>query len=309
MSIDHAPSDRDIEFRRALVATANLGPYVRRRPPLKLVIGSLAAFALAGALTGGAIANATIVDPDLVAAQAEAASVAQSSVKTEDGALIGRPFLWSASGTQTINVGNKPAGATVLVEGFGCLDAGHFVELLDSKKFDSFDDCSPGGSGANFLATSGNGNHVVTLRTQKAVRFAVWLSWAHIPTFKDSAAQKQELADGAVSREEDLAAFSRFAGCMAALGHPLIRPTTGLVPGFSEDAAALTDGSDNRCYSTEYRHVDAKWQIELSKGKVGSASVATCPSPDQVAPPASPQRLIMTNGGLLPVLTGCAWIG
>jgi hypothetical protein len=309
MSSDQSPSERSAEFRRALVATANLAPYVRRRPPFRLVVAGFAAFVLAGALTGGAIATASKPDPKLVAAQAAASTIAQDSVTTEYGTLIGRSFLRSASGTQTIDVGEKPAGATALVEGFGCLDDGHFVLFLDSKKVDSFEDCSPGGSGSNFLTVSGAGNHLVSLSTQKAVRYAVWLSWAHIPLLTDSAAQQQEMADGVVSREEDLAAFYRFEGCMTALGHPLTRITTGLVPGYSEDAAALSAGADNRCYWTEYRQVDAQWQIEISEGKVGVASADACPSPDQSVPSASPQREIMTKGGVLPILTGCPWVG
>jgi hypothetical protein len=309
MSTDTDPRDRSAEFRRALVATAELAPYVRRGPSLKIIGAGLAAFALAGALTGAAVATVGKLDPELVAAQSAATLVAQGYVRTSDGVTIGHPFLRSASGTQTINVGLRPPGATALVEGFGCLDPGHFIGLIDSRKFDSFEDCSPGGSGADLLTVSGDREHVVTWKTQTTVRFAVWLSWARIPKFTDSAAQKHELADGVVSRDEDLAAFNRFAGCMAVLGHPLIRPTAGLVPGFSESNSALDDGSDNRCYSTEYRHVDAQWQIEISEGKVGAASVRACTSPAPVVAPASPQRRILYNGSLLPVLTGCAWVG
>jgi hypothetical protein len=308
MSSDQKPSERSAEFRRALVATANLGPYVRRRPPLRLVVAAVAAFALAGALTGGAIATATKPDPELVAAQADAATSGRGYVTMEDGKLIGRPFLRAASGTQTIDIGQKPAGATVLVEGIGCL-GGDADTFLDSKKVSSSGDCSPGGSGANVFTVSTTGDHLVSLRTRNGARIAVWLSWARIPKFSESAAQRQDLADGLVTRDEDLAAFNRFAGCMTALGHPLIRVTMGLVPGFSEDAAALTDGADNRCYSTEYKNVDAGWQIEISDGKVGATSAAACPSPDQTVPSASPQRLIMTKGHLLPVLNGCPWIG
>jgi hypothetical protein len=194
------------------------------------------------------------------------------------------------------------------VEGIGCL-GGNVDTFLDSKKVNSTGDCSGGGSGADVFTMSTTGNHLVSLRTRNGVRFAVWLSWAYIPRFTDSVAQRQELADGVVTRDEDLAAFNRFAGCMAALGHPLVRVTTGLVPGYSEDAPALTDGVDSRCYSTEYRHVDAQWQIEISDGKVGAMSAAACPSPDQTVPSSSPQRLIVTKGHLLPVLNGCPWIG
>jgi hypothetical protein len=309
MNSEPTPSARAIEFRRALVATANLGPYIRRRPPLKVVIAGVAAFALAGVLTGAAVATATRVDPELVVAQAGAASVARNYIRTENGVLVGHAVVRSASGTQTIDAGERPASATALVEGFGCLDAGHFVALIDSHSFDSFDDCSPGGSGASLVPVPGAGDHILTLRTQKGVRFAVWLSWARIPTLKESAAQKQALADDVITRDEDLAAFNRFAGCMTALGHPLVGVTTGLVPGYSEANAALADGTDNRCYTTEYQGVDAKWQTELSEGKVGVASMAACPPSHREGHSTGPQRRILVTGGILPVLTGCPWTG
>jgi hypothetical protein len=308
MSSNPPPGERSAEFRRALVATANLAPYLRRRPPMKLVAASLTAFALAGALTGGAIATVTRANSDALAAQTGAAKSAQGYVKTQDGVLIGRPFSRSESGTQTIDVGRKPAGATVLIEGFGCLDPGHIVEFFDSKKFDSFSDCSSGGSGADVLTASGSGDHIFAVQTQKGVRYAIWLSWARIPKFAASAAQRQELADGTVSRDEDLAAFYRFAGCMTALGHPLTGITTGLVPGFSETTAAESDGSDNRCYVTEYGQVDEEWQVEVADGTVGASSVRACPSPVPVVSSTGPQRRVLTKNGVLPVLTGCPWI-
>ncbi|HEX4442325.1 MAG TPA: hypothetical protein VHZ81_02025 [Galbitalea sp.] len=309
MNSESTPSTRATQFRQALVATANLGPYVRRRPSFKLVVGLVVAFVIAGTVTGGTVAYAAIADPDVVAANAGASGTGDNYVTSQDGILVGHPFARSASGTQTIDVGAKPTDATSLIEGFGCVDPGHFTLLVDGRKIDSFDDCSPGGSGASPLTVSGNGDHSVTLQTQRGVRFAVWLSWARIPKFHDSSAQKQALADSWTTRDEDIVGFGRFAGCMAALGHPLGDITLGLVPGYSEPVSAVNDGTDQRCYTTEYRDIDAEWQTEISQGAVGAASLAACTPAEKSATSTGVQRLVLVKGGLLPRLDGCPWIG
>jgi hypothetical protein len=308
MDPEPQPSTRAAEFRQALVATANLGPSVRRRPPLKLMIGSLAAFALAGALTGGAVATVTSVDPEVLSAQAGSADAARQYVQQEDGTLIGQPMIRSARGTQEINVGEMPSGATGLVEGFDCVDAGTFLGLLDSVKYESFPDCVPGGNAASTEPVQGSGGHVVTIQAPKSARFSIWLSWARIPQLGESAAQRQELSDGVVTRDEDLAAFSRYEGCMGALGHPIDGQSTSIVPGYTLDDSAVNDGSDNRCYVTEYRDVDEKWQLELEASTVGVASVVACEASGQVNTGHQP-RAIVTLEGVLPNLAGCMWIG
>jgi hypothetical protein len=308
MNSEPAPSERAIQLRQALVATANLGPYVRRRPPLKLVIGSLAAFALAGALTGGAVAHVSTVDPDVSAAQAAAEGAAKYEVGMEDGTTLGKPVTRTGAGTQVIDVGTAPAGATGLVEGFVCVDAGKFVGFLDSKQYESYTDCEPSSAGAGFVDVVRAGRHTLTMKAPDGARFAIWVSWAKVPTLVESGAQKQELSDGLITRDEVVAAFSRYEGCMGALGHPIDMPPTSIVPSYSVDDSAVADGSDNRCYVTEYRGVDEKWQLELQASKVGVASVAACVASNKVGSGHS-NRAIATPTGVLPDLTACPWIG
>jgi len=308
MNAEPQPSDRAAEFRQALVATANLGPYLRRRPPLRLAVGSLAAFALAGALTGGAVATASTIDPQVLAAQAGAEGAAEQLVHQEDGTLVGQPFIRSASGTREINLGEMPAGATNLVEGFECMDSGTFVGLLDSKEYERLPDCEPGGDAAGIDTVTGNGGHILTVQAAKSSRFTIWLSWAKIPKLEASGAQRKELSDGVITRDEDVAAFNRYEGCMGALGHPIDVPPTSIVPSYSIDDSGVSDGSDNRCYVTEYRGVDMKWQIELEASTVGVASVAACIASDKVGT-GDPYRVVATPKGVLPDLTGCPWIG
>ena len=313
MSSDQEPSDRAAEFRRALVATANLGPYVRRRPPLKVVIGAIAAFALAGALTSGGIAAATKVDPTVSDAQAQAAASATLDVGTQGGTLLGKPFIRTASGTQEIPLGTVPRGATDLVEGFGCIDTGNFEVLLDSKRVAAYPECGSGAGETDVTRVSVKGAAVVTIRAAKGTRFTVWLSWARIPTLVTSPSQKADLADQVVTRDELLSAFNRYEGCMGALGHPMNRSLTTIVPSDSATNAEVMDGSDDRCFVTEYRDVDEAWQVELQAGTVGQVSVAACRASGKLGTAARSQdhlhRAIATMQGLLPDYSGCTWLG
>jgi hypothetical protein len=155
--------------------------------------------------------------------------------------------------------------------------------------------------------------HVVQIRAAKATRFTAWLSWATIPKLVASAAQKADLSDHVVTRDELLAAFSRYEGCMGALGHPLNRSLTTIVPPDSSTSAEVVDGSDDRCFVTEYRDVDEQWQLELQTGSVGQASVAACKASGklgtQTSEPNDAHRAFATMEGVLPDYSGCPWIG
>ena len=313
MSNDSDPGDRAAEFRRVLVAKANLGPYARRRPPLKLVFGAVAAFALAGALTGGGIAVATRVDPTVSDAQAQAAANATLEVGTQGGTLLGKPFVRTGSGTGQIELGLAPRGTTDLVEGFGCIDGGNFVVLLDSKRFAAYPNCGSGASESGLTHVSVKGPHAVAIRAAKGARFTVWLSWAKIPKLVASSAQTAELADHVVTRDELIAAFSRYEGCMAALGHPMDSLLSTIVPLDSVANAAVMDGSDDRCFVTEYRDVDERWQLALQAGSVGEASIEACKASGKLGIDTSGQndahRAFATPQGVLPDYSGCPWIG
>ena len=313
MSSDQEPSDRSAEFRRALVATADLAPYVRRRPPLKVAIGALAAFVLAGALTGGSIAAATTLDPTVSDAQAQAATNATLAAGIQGGTLLGKPFVRTASGTQQIQLGSAPRGATDLVEGFGCIDSGSFEVILDSKRLATYPNCGSGSGETDITHVSASGGHSVVIRAAMGRRFTAWLSWAKIPKLVASPAEKADLSDHVVSRDELIAAFSRYEGCMGALGHPMNRSLTTIVPPDSATNAAVMDGSDDRCFVTEYRDVDVKWQLELQAGSVGQASVAACKASGQLGAAArdtnDAHRAFASLQGVLPDYSGCSWIG
>jgi len=307
MSNEHLASARAGEFRRALVATANLGPYRRRRPPLKLVIGPVAAFALAGALTGGAVATAATPNPQIVAAQTAAAGTAHFLAKEQDGTLIGQPFTRIGSGTQTIDLGMRPAGATNLVEGFECLDPGDYIGYLNGKQYEEMPGCDPASNSGGVDTSSGNGDHILTIKAAANNRFVIWLSWVKIPSLAPSAAEQSELTTGSITRDDDIAAFSRYEGCMGALGHPIdVLPTT-IVPAYSVDDSAVSDGADHRCYTTEYKGVDEAWQLAVEQTDVATPSIDSCLILHALTPAATASARIKQIQDLDLNLDECTW--
>jgi hypothetical protein len=309
MSSDPTQSERNAQFRQALVATANLGPYLRRRPPLKLVIGSLVVFAVAGALTGGALVTTSKPDPAVVVAQNSAEVTGTILARQSDGTLIGQPFTRTGRGTQQIELGVRPPGATAVVEGFDCIDPGAYVGLLDSKRYEKYPACEPGGSSGTFTPVSGSGEHVLTVQTANTNRFAIWLSWVHIPTWAKSAAQTRELADGTITRDEDVAAVNRYAGCMGALGDSIYVSTDYATPYYAVSDLAYQDGTNTRCYNTEFAAVDEKWQIELETTNIGQRSLDQCLLNEGVTPPATAQQRFVEMQSRDFALTSCPWIG
>jgi hypothetical protein len=153
-----------------------------------------------------------------------------------------------------------------------------------------------------------NGSHSFTVHALHRGPFSIWVSWAKIPKLEESPAQKQEMSDGVVTRDEDLAAASRYVGCMDGRGNPIGLFATSVVPSYAVNESAVADGSDLRCYTTEFRDVDIKWQLEVQAGTFGRASIAACTASGTTGPRTAP-RAIATPAGLLPDLTNCPWIG
>jgi hypothetical protein len=306
MSSDSDPSDRSVEFRRALVSAANLAPYVRRRPRLRLAIAGVTAFALAGALTGGAIATASRPDPETLSAQADAASGGMSYLRDLDGTLIGTPFARSATGTTTIDLGPKPADATGVMEGFSCYAPARFTWGLNGK-VDASLDCTPApGGGASYFDVKDADSQTLTVRALHRGPFSIWISWVHIPTFSPSAAEKLALVDHEVSRDEEVAGFDRYQGCMGALGHAARTTTSAIVPTEGDDSG---DGSSNRCYLTQWEAVDIQWQHQLMSTDLGEKSVDACLATQGVTPASTPSARWDQLSQLVGIQTRCPWIG
>jgi hypothetical protein len=257
-------AQRDTELRRALVATAELARFSRRRPSGKFVIGGVAVFAVAGALTGGAVGTAAIHGDPQSAITGGVQAAAQQVAVEEDAALIGVPLLRAGSGTTIIDLGTKPAGATNIIVGFECVDPGEFVTKIDGHSTPmscaSSDVLSPQ---ASIEPTFGSDKHSYEVQVAEGKRFTVWISWMRAADTSPSAAQRAEVADGIVTRAEYLAAYNRFAGCMSAAGFPIgdVSQDTTLI-NYATDGTIAGDAASNRCYPIEFERADEMWQAE-----------------------------------------------
>jgi hypothetical protein len=242
-------------IRRPIRRTAAIG-----------ISSAVVAFTLAGALTGAAVASASA--PNAAQQHIDNANQAAgvSYVVEQNSKLIGQPFTTSGTGKMTIDLGSRPAGANAIVEASTCSDPGTFNEQVDGDKAQTICDSSDTGVGnvgtGSYPVTTG-GNHTYSVTTTPGAHYSVWLSWINYPALSPSAAQKAAIADGIVTRDEYLAAFNQYLGCMAGAGHP--------VTGYSESASiiqyspsndAVTSGTDNRCYQTQFRAVNELWQTE-----------------------------------------------
>jgi hypothetical protein len=261
-------SERTTALRSLLVETVDAAPARGGRLRPRWVVAAIAAFALAGAGAGGGIAafataDRTADDPAVtVSAEAFAASILGSHAQT-----FGTPFVVSASGTITIDLGERPEGATSLLLITDCIDFGKVDYSIDGEWLGSsecIDDGSgdpPGGGGGGFTPVEGDGRHELAL--DGTARYVVWAAWAaDQPEPVPSAAQQAEMADGVVTEAEYQAAFARFSQCMTDAGYPLggVGQMGYLINYYSSDAA-YTAGVDRQCYESEFMQVDSTWQV------------------------------------------------
>jgi len=261
-------TDRMSRLRHELVATVDAARHPRPRFGPRVVVAAVAAFALAGAATGGAI-SATAISSSHTTLSVDADSLARTLLSAGTP-LFGTPVVVSGRGATSIELGEPPAGATSIAVALTCLDAGEFAIAIDGE-IDSTSSCTPDDTGSSFGFGSswadqhplrGQGAQTVTVDSGGSSRYAVWVSWSAVePLPQPSAAQTADLADGAVSRDEYLAAFDRFSTCMTAAGEPLLGidvTDTPVLYRVSNRSVEL--GIDTRCYWSQFRLVDAAWQ-------------------------------------------------
>jgi hypothetical protein len=243
---------------------------LRRSPKRTAAIGigsAVAAFALAGALTGGAIATASAPSAQQQKIDNATQAAGIGWVVEQDARLIGQPFTVSGTGTLTVNLGHRPVGANAVVESSECATPGTFTEgmggnLTSGRSCDS-SNTGIANVGASDYPVTTNGPHTFSVTTSPGAQYSVWLSWIYYPTLTPSAAVRAAIADGTVTRDEYVAAFNQYLGCMAAAGYT--------ISGYDESApvieywnseASVASGAENRCYQTQFRAVDSLWQTE-----------------------------------------------
>jgi hypothetical protein len=252
------PRTRSEALRHALVSTADAQPYTRPRPRRKLFIATVGAFALAGALTAGAVTTAAITssdDPTYIFVSGAAHQYG------EHRRLVGHPQMASGSTTVEFALGAAPRGATTVVVAYSCRNPG--FELTVGGKRAKTDCANATAHQPDVLEVSVPKSDSVSIEaTSRAGHpFVLWASWAK-PNAKQSVQQKLELTDGTVTRDEYLAAFNRMVGCMTAGGYPFDVPpetTTLLNFAVSEDSSAYWESV---CYPREFQGVDAQWQFQ-----------------------------------------------
>ncbi len=259
MSSEMIETERDTELRGMLVATASAAPIRTRRR--WSIAAPIAAFAVAGALTGAA--SAAALNPPEHVSTVNAVAFAHDFVY-DDTQLFGTPVLLSGQGDTIVQLGSMPEGAAELAVAFNCGDPGQFEFRLDGEWVGSVvcDDASTAGGGT-YYAVSDAGPHTLAISTDHpGARYALWASWAARAVLPEpSQAQDEAMADGQVTAEEYHAGFNRYSDCMTAAGYPLaFVDTTGTVIDYSNPSEAVTSGEEGRCYALEFGQIDPAWQ-------------------------------------------------
>lgn len=253
-------SKRDAELRQALVSMATLSKYSRPRLSPRVIVASIAAFAVVGALTGGAVAVAATGSNEQSATAIATKVSGLQLVKQQDGTVVGTEFTAAGNGTLVLQLGGKPKGATGWADSVTCEGGGNYSALVDGKA-DGGGSCD--GNGAEARPTTST-TKTLTFQTHgSAQRLTVWATWIALPKIEPSAAQQAEIATGTVSRASYLAGFNRYAGCLAAAGYPLGNvDESAPILNFTVPGGAVDSGADNRCYVSEWAQVDALWQLQ-----------------------------------------------
>lgn len=223
-------SERDEQLRRLLVATST-AEAVKAPKKSRTLIGSIVAFAVAGAVTGGAI-SAAALSSDQPSTTPTSISIEDMTehVVHDDTQLFGTPFIIRSVGVTDIDLGRAPAGATSIALAFHCVSAGSFEYTLDGKPVGAFT-CTNNDTrytnGAGFLEPGGSKDHTLRISTGAEDSFVIWPSWAaQAPKAPPSAAQEEAIADGVASEVEYRDGFDRNSECMSDAGYPVgsLRP-------------------------------------------------------------------------------------
>jgi hypothetical protein len=260
MSSEMPANDRDTQLRQMLVATASAAPIRSRRR--WSVAAPIAAFALAGALTGTVSAAAFTAPKD--DAPATVKNLVAEFVQ-DDTQLFGDPVELSGQGETVIALGEKPDSATELSVIFHCQDPGTFDLLIDGETHMttvcSENSTSSSGSGGHFTVED-MPTHSLTVAPGDEERYTVWASWAAraVPP-APSPEQAEAMLDGEVSEAEYHAQFDLYSECMTTAGYPLEAiDKSGAIITYSNSGASVTSGAEDRCYAQHFSQIDLAWQ-------------------------------------------------
>ncbi|GHF24273.1 hypothetical protein [Pseudolysinimonas yzui] len=253
-------SDRDEVLRRLLVATVDAGSAPRRRR-WQLPVASIGAFALAGALTGGALATTRELS--------DYGAVVEVDVPAfvfDDAEVLGSPVVFTGRDDAIIDIGSRPDGATALGIALYCLEPGSYEVRFDGT-FTMGTECTstssgPDSGGGGYQPFEGDGPHQVSVISNSG-RYVVWVGWVDRPADPEPSAEyRAAIADGVVTREEYVAGFERYVACLSDVGVELINVDTSTdIFDFSIPGAAVDSGLEHRCYRSEFYEIDMLWQV------------------------------------------------
>lgn len=252
-------TDRKLALRSVLV------DHVRQAPAGRAArwrLGALiSAVALAGIATGAASAAALSSEPPY---PDNVASRLALSIARANSVALGAPFYINAEGETTVQLGEAPPGATGVAINHGCVDLGSTDIEVDGVWVASVScDTTTGGSGW-VHAVADHAAHTLTFDGQSSNQYEAWVVWVREPPLPTSSSQqKSEMADGVATRDEYIAAFSRFVGCMNAEGFDVLGSVTDdVVFDYAITDAAVRAGADELCYLSQFQDVDTAWQLQ-----------------------------------------------
>jgi hypothetical protein len=257
-------SDRTTQLRHALVVTAEAASFTPRRRVGPRVVAAIAAFALAGGLTGGAVAIAAAqgaIDQQEVA---DSGMISRHNTLDTHAVLIGSDYVVAGSGTTTINVGVMPDGATGLGVAVDCVDEGTYDLSIDGAWVwgGSCDGAQEAlGSTGSIEKVGGDGTHVFSVSGTGA--YILWAGWAkEDPAPGPSAELQSAMADGVVTKEEYVAGFYRYASCVEDHGWQISYVDDGSTfIGYSlvGDIDAVSEYT--QCYLPLFGDIDNAWTL------------------------------------------------
>lgn len=287
------PTERDIRLRALLVDRVE-APAPRRR---SLFVVTVAAVALLSGATGASAAALTLAPaPQTSRADSRLAESLVLSAARPNSVLAGE--VLSVSGKAgTAELGPRPDDATGVAVAAVCVGIGEYKILLDgSLTMGGTCTSESSGGGRIVLPVDDSGSHALDLDADAEVQ--IWAAWVREPP-RPTASEQQlsEIQDGVATRDEYVAAFNRYAGCMGAGGVD-IRPADpdAVIFHFAIPDAAVSSGTDELCYESQFMQVDMAWQLQNEEFSEGARVLRECLAAAGIEPAG-------TNGEMFDQLT------
>lgn len=224
-----------------------------------LLLAVAVASGVTGALSAGAIARSDPYEQNVINSLA-------LSVARPNSTLIGEGFYIASKNVAAIDLGEAPTNSTGVAIRIGCTEPGSVDVSLDGVWITGLicDAESPTGGSGVVTGFSGSVRHSLTFESPTDTGYEAWIAWVEEPELPGASTQQLgEVADGVVTREEYLAAFYRFSGCLGADGYD-VSPAdpSAIILSYGVPSAAADSGADERCYRTEFIEVDTAWQLQ-----------------------------------------------